>query len=100
MARAADRVAWFRQPGLLAALPVMLFLLVGLLLWSYYDGASIEALGLRRTDEVFFERLAHDPLQRLVFVDVACGVRAQEFSEFVTHRTPSSRGETPLHRSR
>jgi SSS family transporter len=30
-----------------------LFLAVGLLLWSYYDGASMEALGLRRTDEIF-----------------------------------------------
>ncbi|MFB6272184.1 MAG: sodium:solute symporter [Salinibacter sp.] len=30
-----------------------LFLGVGLLLWAHYDGASIEALGLQRTDEVF-----------------------------------------------
>ena len=30
-----------------------LFLLVGLLLWSYYGGAELEALGLQRGDEVF-----------------------------------------------
>ncbi len=30
-----------------------LFLLVGLLLWSYYGGASLEALGLTRGDELF-----------------------------------------------
>ncbi len=30
-----------------------LFLGVGLLLWVHYDGASIEALGLQRSDEVF-----------------------------------------------
>ncbi|GIV60930.1 MAG: sodium:solute symporter [Rhodothermaceae bacterium] len=30
-----------------------LFLLVGLLLWAYYGGASLEALGLTRGDEVF-----------------------------------------------
>jgi SSS family transporter len=30
-----------------------LFLAVGLLLWAHYDGATIEALGLRRSDEVF-----------------------------------------------
>jgi Na+/proline symporter len=30
-----------------------LFLAVGLLLWSHYGGASIDALGLRRADEVF-----------------------------------------------
>ena len=30
-----------------------LFLGVGLLLWAHYDGATIEALGLRRSDEVF-----------------------------------------------
>ncbi|MFO8099491.1 MAG: sodium:solute symporter [Salinibacter sp.] len=30
-----------------------LFLGVGLLLWAHYDGASVEALGLQRGDEVF-----------------------------------------------
>ncbi len=30
-----------------------LFLAVGLLLWSHYDGASMDALGLQRADEVF-----------------------------------------------
>lgn len=30
-----------------------LFLLIGLLLWGYYDGASLEALGLTRGDEIF-----------------------------------------------
>lgn len=30
-----------------------LFLAVGLLLWAHYDGATIEALGLQRSDEVF-----------------------------------------------
>jgi len=30
-----------------------LFLGVGLLLWAHYEGATIEALGLQRTDEVF-----------------------------------------------
>ncbi len=30
-----------------------LFLLVGLLLWSYYGGATLEALGLTRGDELF-----------------------------------------------
>jgi SSS family transporter len=30
-----------------------LFLGVGLLLWAHYDGATIEALGLQRSDEVF-----------------------------------------------
>ncbi|NNF57743.1 MAG: sodium:solute symporter, partial [Rhodothermaceae bacterium] len=30
-----------------------LFLLVGLLLWAYYDGAALDALGLSRGDEIF-----------------------------------------------
>ena len=30
-----------------------LFLGVGLLLWAHYDGATVEALGLQRSDEVF-----------------------------------------------
>ena len=30
-----------------------LFLLVGLLLWAYYNGATLDALGLSRGDEVF-----------------------------------------------
>jgi SSS family transporter len=30
-----------------------LFLLVGLLLWSYYDGSTMPELGLSRTDEIF-----------------------------------------------
>ena len=30
-----------------------LFLVVGLLLWSHYGGASLEALGLSRSDEIF-----------------------------------------------
>ncbi len=30
-----------------------LFLAVGLLLWGHYDGASLDALGLHRSDEVF-----------------------------------------------
>ncbi len=30
-----------------------LFLFVGLLLWAYYDGATLEALGLSRSDEIF-----------------------------------------------
>jgi SSS family transporter len=39
--------------ALVVMLQFALFLAVGLLLWTHYDGASIEALGLRRSDEVF-----------------------------------------------
>ncbi len=39
--------------GFIVMLQFALFLLVGLLLWSYYGGASLEALGLQRSDEVF-----------------------------------------------
>jgi SSS family transporter len=39
--------------AVLVMLQFALFLGVGLLLWAHYDGASIEALGLRRSDEVF-----------------------------------------------
>jgi SSS family transporter len=39
--------------AVIVMLQFALFLGVGLLLWAHYDGASIEALGLRRTDEVF-----------------------------------------------
>jgi solute:Na+ symporter, SSS family len=39
--------------GIIVMAQFTLFLFVGLLLWVYYDGASLEALGLRRGDEVF-----------------------------------------------
>ncbi len=39
--------------GVLVIVQFVLFLAVGLLLWVYYGGASIEALGLTRADEVF-----------------------------------------------
>lgn len=39
--------------ALLVMLQFALFLLVGLLLWSYYDGAGYAELGLSRADEVF-----------------------------------------------
>jgi Na+/proline symporter len=39
--------------ALVVMLQFALFLAVGLLLWSHYEGASMEALGLRRTDEIF-----------------------------------------------
>ncbi len=39
--------------ALLVMLQFALFLGVGLLLWAHYDGASIDALGLQRSDEVF-----------------------------------------------
>lgn len=39
--------------ALMVALQFGLFLFVGLLLWSYHDGATIQALGLTRADEVF-----------------------------------------------
>ncbi len=39
--------------GVLVMAQFALFLLVGLLLWSYYQGASLEALGLTRGDEIF-----------------------------------------------
>ncbi len=39
--------------AILVTIQFALFLLVGLLLWSYYEGASLAELGLRRGDEVF-----------------------------------------------
>lgn len=39
--------------ALIVMLQFALFLGVGLLLWAHYDGATVEALGLQRTDEVF-----------------------------------------------
>ena len=39
--------------AVIVMLQFALFLGVGLLLWAHYDGASIEALGLQRSDEVF-----------------------------------------------
>ncbi len=39
--------------GVVVMLQFALFLGVGLLLWVHYGGASLEALGLRRGDEVF-----------------------------------------------
>lgn len=38
--------------ALLAMLQFALFLIIGLLLWTYYDGASPAVIGLSRTDEV------------------------------------------------
>lgn len=38
--------------AVLAMVQFALFLLVGLLLWVYYDGASIGSLGLSRSDEI------------------------------------------------
>ena len=39
--------------GLMVMAQFALFLLVGLLLWVYYQGAPLEALGLTRGDEIF-----------------------------------------------
>ena len=39
--------------ALVVMLQFALFLAVGLLLWGYYDGASIDTLGLQRGDEIF-----------------------------------------------
>ena len=39
--------------ALLVMLQFAIFLLVGLLLWAYYDAADVAALGLSRTDEIF-----------------------------------------------
>jgi Na+/proline symporter len=39
--------------AVIVMLQFALFLGVGLLLWAHYDGATIEALGLQRSDEVF-----------------------------------------------
>jgi Na+/proline symporter len=39
--------------AVMVMLQFALFLGVGLLLWAHYDGATIEALGLQRSDEVF-----------------------------------------------
>ena len=39
--------------ALIVMVQFALFLGVGLLLWAHYDGASVEALGLQRSDEVF-----------------------------------------------
>ncbi len=39
--------------ALIVMVQFALFLGVGLLLWAHYDGASVEALGLQRGDEVF-----------------------------------------------
>jgi SSS family transporter len=39
--------------AVIVMLQFALFLGVGLLLWAHYDGASVEALGLQRSDEVF-----------------------------------------------
>ena len=39
--------------GVIVMVQFALFLAVGLLLWAHYGGASIDALGLRRADEIF-----------------------------------------------
>ncbi|MFK7846807.1 MAG: sodium:solute symporter [Rhodothermales bacterium] len=39
--------------GVLVIIQFVIFLAVGLLLWVHFDGASMEALGLTRADEVF-----------------------------------------------
>jgi Na+/proline symporter len=39
--------------ALVVMLQFALFLLVGLMLWSYYHGATMSELGLSRTDEIF-----------------------------------------------
>ena len=39
--------------GVLVFVQFALFLLVGLLLWVFYEGASVQALGLTRGDEIF-----------------------------------------------
>lgn len=39
--------------GIIIIVQTALFLSVGLLLWVYYDGASVGSLGLSRTDEIF-----------------------------------------------
>ncbi len=39
--------------GFLVMLQFIIFLLVGLLLWIHFDGASMQELGLSRADEVF-----------------------------------------------
>lgn len=39
--------------GFLVMVQFALFLLVGLLLWMHYDGATLDALGLTRGDELF-----------------------------------------------
>ena len=39
--------------ALIVMVQFALFLGVGLLLWAHYDGATVEALGLQRSDEVF-----------------------------------------------
>lgn len=39
--------------GFLVIIQFALFLILGLLLWSYYDGVAISELGLSRTDEVY-----------------------------------------------
>lgn len=39
--------------GFMVMLQFALFLVVGLMLWSYYGGVSVEALGLTRGDEIF-----------------------------------------------
>ncbi len=54
----ACRSLWDSQRALVgSAIVVMfqfaLFLLIGLLLWSYYGGSTMSELGLSRTDEVF-----------------------------------------------
>ena len=39
--------------GFLVIVQFSLFLAIGLLLWLFYDGASIAELGLTRGDEIF-----------------------------------------------
>jgi len=39
--------------GVVVMFQFALFLLVGLLLWSHYEGQSVEQLGLTRSDEIF-----------------------------------------------
>lgn len=39
--------------GLLVMVQFVIFLLVGMLLWVHFDGASVQELGLSRADEVF-----------------------------------------------
>jgi SSS family transporter len=54
----ACRDQWDSQKAIVGSAVIVmlqfaLFLAVGLLLWVHYDGSSVEALGLQRSDEVF-----------------------------------------------
>lgn len=46
--------------ALVVMIQFSLFLLIGLLLWSYYNGATILELGLSRADEVFPKYIVED----------------------------------------